>query len=99
MNKARKLTSKQHKEDAAKEKKRLAQEARDAREAEKQLKEEKKQMQQRRKAKKVVFSIPEGPSIEAAREEEERIVKLSSGRLNRTRRPPRRLNNSIITIE
>ena len=56
-------------------------------------------MQQRRKAKKVVFNIPEGPSIKAARKEEKRSVKSSSGRPNRTRRPPHRLNNSIITIE
>jgi hypothetical protein len=39
-------------------------------------------MQQRKKAKKVVFNIPEGPSIEAARKEEERIIKSSSGHPN-----------------
>ncbi|KAF2802311.1 uncharacterized protein BDZ99DRAFT_469068 [Mytilinidion resinicola] len=56
-------------------------------------------MQQRQKVKNVVFAIPKEPTVEQNCSVEDGVVKSASGRPQRLRNPPKRYDNSIITIE
>jgi hypothetical protein len=65
----------------------------------KKVKEAKKVMDKSRKARQGVFTIPEEPFVEVIREEEEWNQKSASSHPQRQRRPPKWLDNTIITIE
>ena len=93
------LASKKEKDNTKALKKREREEAREARDIEKQLQAERKLMQQKQKLKKVVFTIPEEPTIEQVREVEDGVVKSASGRPQRVRKPPQHLKDSVIVIE
>ncbi|KAF2809139.1 uncharacterized protein BDZ99DRAFT_463945 [Mytilinidion resinicola] len=56
-------------------------------------------MQQRQKVKKVVFTIPEEPTVEQNCGVEDGVAKSASGRPQRLSITPKRYANSIITIE
>ena len=56
-------------------------------------------MQQKQKLKKIIFTIPEEPTIEQVREVEDGVVKSASGRPQRVRKPPQHLKDSVIVIE